>query len=101
MKCRCIPGEDLGTKRTKNNEIGLSWSRSISPIIQGRMKEIEYSMMSRGRTNGFPGLSIVLLFGSGSSPLSPGGSPPSLGEGSNVVLSLKFRGRGGGPTGPH
>jgi hypothetical protein len=34
-------------------------------------------------------------------PLRPRGSHPSPGEGSDLVMSLKSRGMGEGPTGPH
>jgi hypothetical protein len=44
---------------------------------------------------------VALLSGRGSLPLRLGGSPLSLGEGSDLVMSLKSRGRGRGPTGLH
>jgi hypothetical protein len=65
------------------------------------MKEVEYSMMSRGRTGGMPGSSVALLSGRGSSSLRLGGSHSSPGEGSDLVMSLKSRGMGEGPTGLH
>jgi hypothetical protein len=101
LKWRCIGGEDLGTRRTKTNEIGLSWNRPISPTIQGRMKEAEYSMMSRGRTSGMPRSSVALLSGRGSLPLRSRGSRPSLGEVFDLVMSMKSLGRGRGPMDPH
>jgi hypothetical protein len=58
-------------------------------------------MMSRGRIGGIPRSSVALLYGSGSSLLRPRGSHPSLGEGSDQVMSLKSCGMGEGPTGPH
>jgi hypothetical protein len=65
------------------------------------MKKAQYSMMSRGRTGGMSGSSTALLSGGGSSSLRPGGSRPSPGEGSDLVMSLKSRGTGEGPMGPH
>jgi hypothetical protein len=41
------------------------------------------------------------MFGGGSLLLRPGGSCPSLGEGSDPVMSLKSRGIGEGPTALH
>jgi hypothetical protein len=54
----------------------------------------QYSMMSKGRTGGMSGSSTMLLSRSGSSSLS-------LGEGSNVIMLLKSRGMGEGPTSLH
>jgi hypothetical protein len=98
---RCIGGEDPGIRRTKCNEVGLSLNKLISPNIRGRMKKAQYSMMSRGRTGGMSGSSTALLSGGGSLSLRPRGSPLSLGEGSDLVMLLKSRGTGEGPTGPH
>jgi hypothetical protein len=55
------------------------------------MKEVEYSMMSRGRASGMHGLFVALLSGRGSSSLRPGGSSMSLGEGFDFVMLLKSR----------
>jgi hypothetical protein len=65
------------------------------------MKKAQYSMMSRGRTSGMYGSSTALLSGKGRSSLRPGGSRPTPGEGSNLVMSLKSRGMGEGPMDPH
>ena len=46
------------------------------------------------------GLFVALLFGRGSLPLRLGGSPLSLGEGSDLVMSLKSCGIGEGPVIP-
>eukprot|EP01018_Ginkgo_biloba_P000139 Gb_34460 [translate_table: standard] len=91
----------LGPREYKSNEVGLSWNRLISPNIQGRMKETQNSMMSRGRTGDRFGLSTTLLSGGGSSPLRPRGSRLPLGEGSGLAMSLRSQRKGKGPTGLH
>jgi hypothetical protein len=68
---------------------------------RGRVKKTEYSRMSRGGTGGMPESSTVLLTGRGSTSTRPGGSHPSPGKGSGLVMSLKSRGTEEGPTGPH
>jgi hypothetical protein len=96
----CIVGEDLRTRGTRK-EVDLSWNGSISPTIRGRMKKVEYSRVSRGGTGGVPGSSVALLTGRGSAPTRSGGSHPSPGKGSGLVMSLKSRGTREGPTGPY
>ena len=65
------------------------------------MKDIEYSMMSIGRTVGMLGLSTTLFSIRGSLLLRPRGSHLDPGEGSNMVMSLKYCWVGEGPTGPY
>jgi len=65
------------------------------------MKKALYSMMSKGRTGGVSGSSIVFLFGGGGSPFRLGGSHPSPGDGYDLVMSLKYHGIGEGPTHLH
>nr|ADE76313.1 unknown [Picea sitchensis] len=65
------------------------------------MKESEYSMMSRGRTDGMPGSSTALLFGRDSSLSRPDRSHPSPREGFDLFMSLKYRGTTEGPMGLH
>jgi hypothetical protein len=48
-----------------------------------------------------PGSFAALLTRRGSTPMRLGGSHLSLGKGSGLVMSLKFRGMREGPTGLH
>jgi hypothetical protein len=64
-------------------------------------EEAKYSRMSIGGTSGMPGSSATLLTGRGSTPMRHGGSHPSPGKGSDLVMLLKSRGMGEGPMGLH
>jgi hypothetical protein len=84
----CIVGEGLRERGNKREGIDLSWNRSISPSIRGRMEKAEYSRVSRGGTDGVPGSSVVLLAGRGSALTRSRGSHPSPGRGFGLVMSL-------------
>eukprot|EP01018_Ginkgo_biloba_P030505 Gb_10301 [translate_table: standard] len=86
---KCTRVKDLGPRKSKSNEVGLSWNRPIPPNIQGRMKETQNSMMSRGRTGGRSGPPTTLLSGGGSSSLRPKGSRLPPGEGSSLAMPLR------------
>jgi hypothetical protein len=79
----------------------MSLNKPIYPTVQGRMKEFEYIMMSRGRTCEMPGSSAVLFSGRRSLSLRPRGSHSSSREGYDLVMSLKSHGMGEGPMGLH
>jgi hypothetical protein len=88
-------GEDIrtrGARRTRIKETSLLWSGPISPTIQGRMKEVEYSRVSRGGVSRLPGSSAALLTDRGSALTRYWISPPSLGKGSCLVMWLKSHG---------
>jgi hypothetical protein len=101
LEWRCIGGEDPRIRRTKTNEVGLSWNKLISPNIWGWMKKAQYRMMSIGRTGRIFGSSTAFFSRGGSSSLRPRGYHSSPGEGSHLVVSLKYHGTGKGPMGSH